>query len=264
MRLFISSILSLLFSVTAFAQSLSSLEVPPSTPRLTLSVGLSPHNSTFYFDIPHSAYEISPTINSTKWAPLLSLKLETRTQFLNVSYSLETTFPMKPSYDIYDYSGAVINKSTFSEWTHQGDFKLNISRGLKIGLAYHHRSIAFKKNGLRPTTTFEFQLQKQNNLLVTAENLFTINHFLIKPSVNYSLYKWSVSDNSFVDQNSDPNTNVRIPINRDTFYVEFGLMVGNDQIAKNIRLNFRYENHENLIIGNKRYLFGIQYKFNVL
>ncbi len=223
MRLFISSILLLLFSVSTSAQSLSNhLEIPPSSPRLSLSVELSPHSSIFYFEIPHSAYKISPVINSTKWNPLLSLKVETRSQYVNASYSLETTFPMNPSYDIYNYSGVVTNKSAFSEWTHTGAFKLNISRDFKIGFAYHHRSIEFKENSLGRTTNFEFQLQKQNNLLITAENLFIINHFLIKPSVSYSLHKWSGSDNSFVDRDSPKDTDYRVPINRNTFMLDVG------------------------------------------
>lgn len=264
MRLVISSFLLLIFSVNTSAQSLSNhLEIPPTSPKLTLSVGLSPHSSTLYFSIPHGAYQVKPTISSTKWIPLLSFNLETRSQFVNASYSLETTFPMNPSYDIYNYSGAVINKSTFSEWTHLAALKLNISRDFKLGFAYHNRSIAFKENSLGPTTNFDFQLQKQNNLLITAENLFIINHFLIKPSVSYSLYKWSGSENSFVDRDS-PNTDYRIPIDRNTPYVGVGLMLGNDRIAKNIRVNLRYEDHNNFVIRTNRYLFGIQYKFNVL
>lgn len=253
------------FSAPASAQDSPNTKDPLirlKNPKALVTLGLSPHYSSFNFDFTTN-YGIRNNYALLKAAPLTYFHFNARTDNLSISYSLQTTYPLQPAYTIYERSGALLNRSIYNEWTQMAGFKINVFRNLMIGLAYHHRTISFRGNDLSSTVNFEFYLQDQKNLLFTVEKLFTIDQFLIKPSVSYSLRKWSGAGNNFFSR-STPDGEQTVPINRDTYYVGAGIMAGNDAIAKNVRLNFRYEFHDNFMIGNKRYLFGIQYTFNVL
>lgn len=274
MRLFslLSVIILVLFlSVSSSAQDSADkdiLYIPLKDPEVSLSVGLSPHYSSFhFFGLHRYGYDIRRNYKSMKFSPLTHFKIEAGANNITLNYSLVTTFPLQPTYNIYERSGKILNTATYEEWSQTVGGKINIFRALTIGLNFHHRTTRFRDYDSDPTVQFEYNLQNQKNLLLTAENLLSLNNFTLKPSISYSLRQWDGPGfNSFYRNTplDDHTTDYTVPINGLTDYFSFGMTVGNKTLAKNFSLNISYDSFSNAMIENNRYLFSIAYKFDVL
>ncbi len=202
-----------------------------------------------------------------KFTPLTNFKFRAGANGITVDYSLLTTFPLQPEYDIYERSGDILNTATYEEWIHQIGLKANLFRNFSIGLSYHDRTIRFRDYDSNATVEFEFALHNQQNFLLTAENSFSLNNYTVKPSISYSLRQWrGPGSNSIYRHNPDKRalTNYEVPITGLTDYFGMGLTLRNEEIAEIVSLNFRYDSFSNPMIDNNRYLFGINYKFDVL
>lgn len=270
MRLFISIALAFVFFANSFAQDSSGdvIDITLKTPELSVSAGVSPHYSTFHFgDLDWESNSVREQYKSMKFTPLTNFKFRAGANGITVKYSLLMTFPLQPTYDIYERSGDKLNTATYEEWTQQVGLQINILRDLNIGISYHDRTIRFRDYDSNATVEFEFGLHSQQNLLLTAENSFSLKNFSVKPSVNYSLRQWRGPGLNYFTRNNPNERKVKdyeVPITGLTDYFGIGLTVRNEEIAKNISLNFRYDSFSNTMIENNRYLFVINYEFDVL
>ncbi len=270
MRLFISIALALVFFANGLAQKSSTdeINITLKNPELSVSAGISPHYSTFQFGhLGWGNHSVRKHYKSMKFTPLTNFKFQAGANGITANYSLLTTFPMQPEYDIYERSGDILNTATYEEWIHQIGLKANLFRNFSIGLSYHDRTIRFRDYDSNATVEFEFALHSQQNLLLTAENSFSFYDYSITPSINYSLRQWrGPGFNSIYRHNPQKRalTNYEVPITGVTDYLGMGLTLRNEKIAENISLNFRYDSFSNPMIDNNRYLFGINYEFDVL
>lgn len=270
--IFLFTLLS--FSNSVFGQNLITqnrelkITIPINGPYIKAGVGFSPHHSSFNFDMLNAFdYGIQQRYQSLKYAPLINFKLTAGLSWINLNYQLTTTFPFRPTVDIYTLNGNQFNRSVYQEWTQIMTTKLNVYKHLFVGIGYHQRTIRFSGNTLSPSINFEFSLQKQKNMFLMVENLFKIHEsFLLKPSLSASIVKWKGSGfNRFKRSPGDPPKNYTIPINDPTNYWSLGVLIGHEKILKNMRLNVGYEYFDNgFLVENYRYLFEIYYRVDVL
>jgi hypothetical protein len=270
MRLFISAALALVFFANSFAQNSSNdkINITLKNPELSMSAGVSPHYSTFHVgDLDWESNSIRKHYRSMKFTPLTTFKFRAGANGITVNYSLLTTFPFQPKYDIYERSGDILNTATYEEWIHQVGIESNLFRNFSVGLSYHDRTIRFRDYDSKSTVEFEYNLQSQQNLLFSAENSFALKSFSVKPSVSYSLRQWRGPGSNYFTRNN-PNErklkDYQVPITELTDYFGVGFTLRNEEIAKNVSLNFRYDSFSNTMIENNRYLFSINYEFDVL